>query len=91
MGETCSCCDRPLYFLVQTGRYLLEDSATDLATDMVGNGTVWDLYTISAERLYLGNVQTATMKAATEEDCAQMCLETQPCWFWSWCPEDAAG
>ena len=54
------------------------------------NASVWDAYTYAPNRFYVGSdlmvVMTDTPSA---EDCATLCYESEPCWFWAYCPATA--
>lgn len=62
------------------------------ARRLLQEGSVWDEYTQSEGRFYVGS-QLIKMVSNTPEDaeaCAKLCQNAgDTCWFWSFCPPDA--
>ena len=53
---------------------------------------IWDEYTYAPSTLYVGAEWVMQGNASSVEDCATMCMDADPCSFWSWCPtEEKAG
>ena len=52
---------------------------------------VWDAFSYTPNRLYVGSDLLKTTSVISAEECAGLCLDTEACWFWAWCPFNSTG
>ncbi len=70
---------------------LLEQYSENSTADVDSADAVWDVYTYSANRFYLGSNVLKTSSVVTAEECAGLCADAGACWFWAWCPFNSSG
>ncbi|GAB4818240.1 hypothetical protein N2152v2_005286 [Parachlorella kessleri] len=77
---------------VQDRRYLLEELSLLAGGEKINlTDPVWDAFSYTPNRLYVGSDLLKTTSLVSAEECAGLCLDTEACWFWAWCPFNSSG